>query len=182
MPTIVAHPAVLLVLGPAFARARIEPKLWWLGGACAVLPDFDGIGYFLGVPYEAAWGHRGMTHSLAFAAFVGLALAPLCRRWSPRASLPAIAAFLFLCTASHGLLDMLTDGGLGVALFAPFHSERWFFPWRPIAVSPLGLSQFLSGRGLAVLWSEARWVWLPAVVAGGLLWYAGRRRPPEPSP
>jgi inner membrane protein len=57
---------------------------------------------------------------------------------------------------------MLTNGGLGVALFAPFSNERYFWPWRPIEVSPIGLEAFLSPWGVRVLVSEAKWVWLPA--------------------
>ena len=59
--------------------------------------------------------------------------------------------FLFVSTLSHGLLDMLTNGGLGVALFVPMSNERYFFPWRPITVSPIGLSRFVSAWGLRVL-------------------------------
>jgi inner membrane protein len=60
--------------------------------------------------------------------------------------------------ASHGLLDAMTTGGLGVAFFAPFSAERYFFPWRPILVSPIGIERFLSPRGAAVLMSELQWV------------------------
>ena len=73
------------------------------------------------------------------------------------------ALLLFLATVSHPLLDMLTSGGLGCALFAPFNNERLFFPWQPIKVSPIGLG-FFSARGLAVLASEAVWVVLPSVI------------------
>jgi inner membrane protein len=78
--------------------------------------------------------------------------------------------YLFLCTASHGLLDAFTDGGLGVAFFAPFDESRYFFPWRPIEVSPIGLRSFLSGRAFAVLRSELLWVIAPTL----LLYIAGR--------
>jgi hypothetical protein len=33
----------------------------------------------------------------------------------------------------------MTDGGLGCALFWPFDTTRYFAPWRPIPVSPIGL-------------------------------------------
>jgi hypothetical protein len=49
--------------------------------------------------------------------------------------------FFFLATASHGLLDAMTDGGLGVAFFSPFDKHRYFFPWTPIRVSPIGLTR-----------------------------------------
>jgi inner membrane protein len=68
--------------------------------------------------------------------------------------------FLFLVAVSHGLLDALTDGGLGVAFFAPFDGRRYFFPWRPIEVSPIGLG-FFSARGARTFLSELQWVWLP---------------------
>ena len=73
----------------------------------------------------------------------------------------ALLVFLFLCTASHGILDAFTNGGRGVAFLAPFSGARGFAPWRPIEVSPLSLDAFLGSRGAAVLRSEAVWVWLP---------------------
>ena len=75
-------------------------------------------------------------------------------------------------TASHGFLDAFTNGGLGVALFAPFDHTRYFFPIRPILVSPLNLSAFGTRRGAAVLFSEMQWVWLPsiAIVVPARIW------------
>ena len=55
----------------------------------------------------------------------------------------------------------MTDGGLGIAFFSPFNLQRYFLPWRPIHVSPIGVSRFFSARGLRILWSEILWVWLP---------------------
>jgi hypothetical protein len=40
---------------------------------------------------------------------------------------------VFLATASHGVLDATTNGGLGVAFFSPFDNRRYFLPWRPSA-------------------------------------------------
>ena len=99
------------------------------------------------------------------------------RPWSaglcqPRlASTVQAAAFVFVCAASHPLLDALTSGGLGVALAWPWSEHRFFAPWRPIRVSPFA-PQFFSARGLATLLSELRWVWLPlagAVIAWKLI-------------
>ena len=69
----------------------------------------------------------------------------------------------FLVTVSHGILDALTNGGLGVAFFSPFDTTRYFFPWRPISVSPVGVGQFFSAQGVAILASEIEYVWLPLV-------------------
>ncbi|EML7989719.1 metal-dependent hydrolase [Stenotrophomonas maltophilia] len=81
------------------------------------------------------------------------------------------AVFVFVCAASHPLLDAMTSGGLGVALAWPWSEQRFFAPWRPIRVSPFA-PQFFSARGLATVMSELRWVWLPlagAVVAWKLI-------------
>ncbi|NOU08751.1 MAG: hypothetical protein HOO98_01845, partial [Nitrospira sp.] len=76
--------------------------------------------------------------------------------------------YLFLCTASHGLLDALTDGGLGVAFFSPFDTSRYFFTFRPVAVSPIGINAFFSEHAFHVLASEVTWIWLPTI-AGFLI-------------
>lgn len=87
-----------------------------------------------------------------------------------------VAAFWFvaLCTASHGVLDMFTNGGMGAALWWPWSDARVFAPWQVIEVSPLSLRRVFSARGWAVLQSELLWVWLPAALVCTLL-VAGRR-------
>jgi inner membrane protein len=79
--------------------------------------------------------------------------------------------------ASHGLLDALTNGGLGVALLAPLDNSRYFFPVTPIQVSPIGIRSFLRDGGFSVLASEVPWVWLPSLVlaAAALGWKRVRR-------
>jgi len=69
-----------------------------------------------------------------------------------------------LCGASHGLLDMMTSGGLGVAIFSPFENGRYFFNWRPIRVSPMSISAFFSGRAWTILSSEFKWIGIPCLV------------------
>ena len=127
---------------------------------CAVLPDADILSFAFGVPYGSMFGHRGITHSLAFALVLAFAVVFLFFRDAPNRK--ALVLFFFLATASHGALDAMTDGGLGVAFFAPFSGERYFFPFRPIVVSPIGIGSFFSDWGLAVIKSELLWVWLPA--------------------
>jgi inner membrane protein len=119
--------------------------LFW--AALSFLPDADVIGFSLGVRYEDAWGHRGATHSLMFAiglgAVVGLA--------APRFGRPMVrtGGLAALVVASHALLDTLTDGGLGCALLWPFDLTRYFAPWTPLPVSPIGLG-YLSPYGFYV--------------------------------
>ena len=167
MPSAITHAAVGLALAPAFWRPGAPRRLWLLGALAAAAPDLDVIGFRLGVDYGDLLGHRGLSHSLCFAALLAAALLPLSRAgpgFSPRRAW----LYLFLASASHGLLDMATDGGLGVALFAPFSAARMFFPFRPIAVSPLGVHAFFGARGAAVIASEALWVWLPAAAFAAL--------------
>lgn len=52
----------------------------------------------------------------------------------------------------------MTNGGLGVAFFAPFSSARYFLPFRPIEASPISITAFFTYRGLEVLESEMLWI------------------------
>jgi inner membrane protein len=174
LPTLLTHPAVPLGLALGLGRKAISPRLAAVGVLASVLPDLDVLAFKLGIPYAAQFGHRGFSHSLVFALVIGvlgLALAPLLRA-------PRWRSFLFLsiATASHGLLDAFTNGGLGIALLWPFSDTRYFAPVQPIEVSPLGLSRFLSPRGAAVLRSEALWVWLPCLLTASLILASRRRR------
>jgi inner membrane protein len=144
-------------------------------GSLALLPDLDVIAFALRVPYAAPFGHRGAAHSLVAALLVGLAAALLARALGARAA--RAGAIATLVVASHGLLDALTDGGLGVAVFWPFSNERFFAPWRPLPVAPIG-ARFWSGRGLAVVAVEL--CWFAPLVLWTLLG-AGRKRPSLPS-
>jgi inner membrane protein len=178
MPTIFTHPAVPLALGIALGRKHLSPRLVATGVLATILPDFDSIAFKLGIAYADQFGHRGATHSLFFALAVGMvgaAAAPWLRTTRWRA-----LWFLTLCTASHPVLDALTSGGLGVALFWPWSHERIFAPWRPIAVSPIGMG-FFSARGLKVILSELQWVWSGSAILA-IMGYSMRRalRPTKP--
>ena len=165
MASAFSHAAVGLCIGTAFWRRGDGRTFWFAGAACAALPDLDVLAFRFGIPYESVFGHRGLTHSLVFAAFLGATVvATLFRTARTRPEQRRLWAYLALATASHGALDALTNGGLGVAFFAPFDSMRYFFPWRPLEVSPLGLRRFFSARGVVVLWSEARWTFAPAAL------------------
>jgi inner membrane protein len=160
MPTIITHPAVLLAFRPAF---RLPASVYAWGGLCSVIPDVDVLGFRYGIHYGDVFGHRGFTHSLLFAAVMSAVVALLIARTNSKqkGSFARVFIFLFLCSVSHGILDAFTDGGLGVAFFSPFSNERYFFPWRPLRVSPIGIGQFLSGPVFSVLGSEIVFVWLP---------------------
>jgi inner membrane protein len=174
MASAFSHAAAALALGTAFWRPAVPARFWILGTACAVLPDLDVVAFRFGIPYEHVLGHRGFSHSLLFAALLATAVVALF--FSRERQRGRLWLFFFFATASHAFLDALTTGGLGVAFFAPLENSRYFFPWRPIEVSPLSISRFFTARGLAVLRSELVWVWLPSLVfaAGVLLWRRGQ--------
>ncbi|NIM12838.1 MAG: hypothetical protein GTO45_29905 [Candidatus Aminicenantes bacterium] len=56
-----------------------------------------------------------------------------------------------MLTASHGVLDAFTNGGLGIALLSPFDTTRHFSPWQPIEVAPIGIWAFFSDWGVKVM-------------------------------
>lgn len=158
MPSILTHAAVPLALWCASERGRVSPRLLCAGIVAAMLPDADVLAFVLRIPYADAFGHRGASHSLLFALTCALFAAVLHRPL--RAGMAQAAVWIFICAASHPLLDAMTNGGLGVALAWPWQDTRYFAPWRPIQVSPIGAG-FFSARGWATLASELRWVWLP---------------------
>src|SRR5438270_228674 len=130
MASAFSHAVAALSIGTCFYRPRIPKRVWVAGALCSVLPDIDVIGFRFGIHYGDFWGHRGFTHSLLFAALLsGIAVLLLFLRGSIAIGRFALFTYLFLATASHGVLDGMTNGGLGVAFFSPFDNRRFFLPW-----------------------------------------------------
>lgn len=167
MPTIITHAVVPIAIRLAAGPRLVPPRLLALGVLATILPDCDVVAFKLGIAYANEFGHRGASHSLLFALVLGLFACGI----APWLNAKRSTAFLFVgfCTASHGLLDMFTNGGLGIAFFWPYTHHRYFFPWQMIEVSPIGVRNAFSARGLAVIRSELFWVWLPALMVGGVL-------------
>jgi inner membrane protein len=163
MPTIFSHAVFASVVGKAFVKKSVSFWFWLLIALCAIIPDADVAGLAFGIKFGSLFGHRGFTHSIMFALLFGCIIAFFADRLLQTGiSLIKLFVYFSLATFSHPLLDMLTNGGSGVALFAPFSNERYFFPWRPVEVSPIGMG-FFSDRGLDVILSEIIWIWLPAI-------------------
>jgi inner membrane protein len=149
--------------------ASFSAMVVWSG--LSLLPDADAFGFALGVEYASRWGHRGFMHSIAFAivvaALVGIAAKAM--------RLPALrtACIAAVVLVSHPLLDCLTDGGLGCALLWPFSDHRFFAPWTPLPVAPIGRG-YWSMEGLRVATTELV-VFAPFALYA--LWPA--KRPPK---
>ncbi len=171
MPTILSH--AIVAAAAAQCWRRVPARFWFWTIVCPMLPDVDVVGFAFGIRYDDMFGHRGFTHSLFFAAATGLVAAIAVARESPervaveiggwQPGVIALWAWFTSLTLTHGLLDALTNGGRGIAFFSPLSNERYFFPWRPIQVSPIGAG-FFSARGLRVLVSESIWIWLPSAI------------------
>jgi inner membrane protein len=177
MASAFSHAFVALALGKISSHRTLSWPVLLTGVVCSVVPDLDVIGFAFGIRYGDLWGHRGMTHSFFFAVLLSAALVALGYRQDSSVTRARIGLYLFLCTASHGVLDALTDGGLGVAFFSPFDPTRYFFPMRPVAASPIGIGDFFNGQAFHILTSEIVWIWLPTmaivlmVQGGRYLWF-----------
>ncbi|MCF8255207.1 MAG: metal-dependent hydrolase [Bacteroidia bacterium] len=159
MASAFGHAAASISLGYLGILPKPNWKLLLLGMLLAILPDADSIGFLFGIPYDSFWGHRGFSHSILFAFIVSF-LTAIIFRFEPNKKVN-VFFFLLLSCLSHSILDAMTTGGLGVAFFSPFDNSRYFFPFRPIMVSPINVKSFIYGKGLAVLKSEFIWIGIP---------------------
>ena len=166
MPTIITHSVVGLAAGKVLGLPKLPKHFWLLTFISTILPDADVLGFSFGIPYNDFFGHRGFFHSIPFAFVWSLVVVSgfywregfFSRKWL------ILLGYFFVLTSSHGLLDACTNGGEGIALFSPFDDTRYFLPFTPIQVSPIGIRSFLSEWGVRTLISEAVWVWLPVSV------------------
>jgi inner membrane protein len=150
-------------------------------GVLAVAPDLDTVFYGI-IPYAHFLGHRGFVHSPFFSFLFAVILASIIygvsRTLGFRAYLGIIAAFT-LALASHGVLDAMTDAGLGVMLLYPFSEERFFLPWRPFYAPPIKLSSISYSKVQTMIKSELPIVLSCLAVAGTIrlvLWLISSKR------
>jgi inner membrane protein len=164
VPTIISHTVVAVAAGKAFAPKNAPTHFWLLSIVCSIIPDADVIGLYFGVPYGHFLGHRGFFHSPFFSVLLSIFIVGVffnnevifSKQWF------FYLIFFSLLSTSHGILDAFTNGGLGIALLSPFDNTRYFFPWTPIIVSPLGIKGLLSNWGMMAIKSELLWIWLPS--------------------
>lgn len=179
MATVLTHAVVASALAPLGPAGVSRSRLAFALAVVAVFPDLDVLAFRLDIPYAHPLGHRGLSHSFPFA--MGLALLVCCfefrgvppgsRRWW------WLYLLLFVATASHGLLDAFTDGGLGVGFLLPFSPERFFAAWRPLPVSPIGID----GSLVDILKLEVLCLWAPVLVLSSAAWLWRRTKHAEAS-
>lgn len=172
MPTVFSHPAVALASLPVLNGIRKKTAIVLTGIGLTILPDLDVLAFKIGIPYHHMLGHRGLSHSLIFSlAMASMSL--ILFRQTRFLKTCIVWCYLFFCGVSHGILDAMTSGGLGVGFFIPFSSDRFFFDYRPIKVSTLNLQRFFEGSGMPVIQSELSHIWIPALLVFILLSIVG---------
>ena len=119
VPTIFSHAVFSAALGAAYARRPMPARFWTLAALASVVPDLDVLAFYFGIPYASMWGHRGVTHSIAFAVASGVAIAALAFRPNETGrSRASLAAFFAAAVLSHAALDTLTDQPVAIKLVA----------------------------------------------------------------
>lgn len=166
-----AHAIAGAAAGAFYQAPRQRRRVITLAAICAVAPDLDLIGWPLGISPFAPLGHRGLSHSIAFAVALGAVVAVTLLPAVTRRERVAAAAVLILATVTHSVLDALTTyAPTGPAFLAPVSNHRYRFAWLPLT----------GAGGLATDFGrEAVYVCLPALVLIVLTeWW--RRRQPQP--
>ncbi len=166
MATIITHGIVGYTIARICVRKPASQLYWALAFLAPMLPDLDVLGQkYYGIPYQNCFGHRGVFHSIFVALIVATILFSILKVFNYAQNFKLNRDYfwgLFLGVSSHGIIDALTNGGLGVAVFWPLNCNRYFFPIRPLEVSPLNLDRFLR-QGLFIMKNEFYYVWVPCI-------------------
>lgn len=185
MPSCISHAVVGACAGAAVSNGTAPRRLMLFSILAAMAPDVDVLSFPFNLPRDNLFSHRGIFHSIFFAALAGLLFAWLFWRREQISSRAKwfFSGYFFMVILLHGVLDAFTNGGEGVAFFAPFIDKRIFFNFTPIEVSPVNPLVFLHGPGAEILANELAWVWMPALgvaILVRMLRVAFRKRLPVP--
>ena len=174
MPSAIGHAIFALSLSPFRPYNNKLLLSLILAMVCSTIPDLDVIGFEAGIRCGAVWRPRGFSHSFLFSLITGIAVSYLffneeCETKTDRF---LISFFFFIITLSHGLLDAMTDGGLGVGFFIPVNNERFFFPIRPIPVSSMHIEAFFTSFGFSIFKQEMKFIGFVTglVILSGYYW------------
>ena len=100
MPTIFSHGAVGFIAS-RLGLPNADRRVVLASIIVAVVPDLDAL-FIRAIPYSHPFGHRGFSHSLFFAALLGLSVAFLFVKADGRARIVLEAGALFGIDGSHG--------------------------------------------------------------------------------
>jgi inner membrane protein len=163
MPTTITHAVIGAVSAAVLPKQAPSWRIYLAAIICSTLPDADVLAFRVGIPYDHMLGHRGLSHSIFFALVLSVIIVCCLFRKFKIFSTAwwGFVYFFFLVGLSHGILDAMTNGGMGIAFLAPFDNTRLFMPIRPLPVSPIGLSTSDIPWRLRVLSQEMIYIWLP---------------------
>lgn len=143
MPMTTTHALLPIAVAVAVARRPVPWKLVVVASIAAAAPDVDSIfKKLVSIQSHSLWDHRGATHSLFTALSAGLLAAAMHRLLQVRALTAGVVVAAAM--ASHGLLDMMARGGLGVAYLWPVSSARLIADWQWIHTAPVHRAQLVA--------------------------------------
>jgi inner membrane protein len=105
MASILTYPAPALAIADAFGTKIISPRLAVAMVIAAVLPDMDVVGFSYGVKYASILGHRGFSHSLLFAFFIGIFAFLSAHILKAKRGIAFLAVFCAVITLSKNLFN-----------------------------------------------------------------------------
>lgn len=95
MASVFSHAIVALAMGKAFRNKELSWRELVLGAFCSAMPDLDVIGLYVGIQYGDVWGHRGLTHSVVFAALFAGSLVAMWYRDRPAVAMTGLFLYFF---------------------------------------------------------------------------------------
>ena len=113
-------------------------RLFALAALLSITPDLDVLIYIAFRPLGMI-PHRGITHTIVFALFVGVFMGIVCRRFL---GLTYLRVFLIFSAVflSHSLLDYLMGCGPAVPFFWPISEQGFLLPFRLVPTAYYSLS------------------------------------------
>ncbi len=121
------HIAVGACIGELFLGKKIGKKALLYGAVAASLPDIDFVAGFWLNTTDDLMAHRGITHSILFAAGMTLALAWFFAKRHHSENIPLKRWICFLGTEIFFHLFLDTFNAYGIGLFEPFVHRRISF-------------------------------------------------------
>jgi membrane-bound metal-dependent hydrolase YbcI (DUF457 family) len=166
--TFIGHAIIgaALTCGPSIIlRKRPKPAIALMGALVAAAPDLDVIFRVIG-EQKPIWAHRGITHSLGFAAIIAALFAFYQYLFiKNRTQILRSLVLVFALLASHGCIDAFTNKGPRVLLFFPFSFEPIRAPeaYRiiPVSLIPFERSASDEGERNIILADNSLTTWLP---------------------
>ena len=128
MASAFSHAIVALAMGKAFQNKELSWRELSLGALCSVVPDLDVIGFYFGIQYGDMWGHRGLTHSVVFAALLAGSLVAVWYRGKPAVAMTGLVS-LFLSLHRFPWCARCDDKWrVGRGVFLSIRYDEIFFP------------------------------------------------------